>query len=143
MAADLYNDGLSDHALTVEPYAFDPVQDPELQEEVSVEVKFKRYGDYLSLNDLLIEDLNFSLPTPDQVEGVTLWIDPSDAGTITLASGNEIDSISNKVNGELACTGIALTNRTRVGKSTGSMPSTSTNAATITWKKSLPTRGQE
>ena len=70
MATDLYNDGLSDHGLTVEPYAFDPVQDPELQEEVSIEVKFKRYGDYLSLNDLLIEDLNFSLPTPDQVEGV-------------------------------------------------------------------------
>ena len=105
MATDLYNDGLSDHGLTVEPYAFDPVQDPELQEEVSIEVKFKRYGDYLSLNDLLIEDLNFSLPTPDQVEGVTMWLDASDPDSITLATGNEIDSISNKVNGAVSLYG--------------------------------------
>ena len=45
MATDLYNDGLSDHGLTVEPFAFDPVQDPELQEEVAVEVKFKDMED--------------------------------------------------------------------------------------------------
>ena len=105
MATDLYNDGLSDHGLTVEPYAFDPVQDPELQEEVSIEVKFKRYGDYLSLNDLLIEDLNFSLPTPDQVEGVTMWLDASDPDSITLATGNEIDSITNKVNSAVSLYG--------------------------------------
>ena len=37
------------HGLTVEPFDFDPVQDPELQEEVSVEVKFKRYGGVVSL----------------------------------------------------------------------------------------------
>ena len=41
MAYDLYNHGLSDHGLTVEPFNFDSVQDPELQEDVSVELKFK------------------------------------------------------------------------------------------------------
>ena len=60
MATQLYNHGLSDHGLTVEPFDFDPVQDPELQEEVSVEVKFKRYG-VVSLNEMQIEDLNFFL----------------------------------------------------------------------------------
>jgi hypothetical protein len=105
MATDLYNDGLSDHGLTVKPYAFDPVQDPELQEDVSVEVKFKRYGNFLNLNDLLIKDFDFSLPTPDQVEGVTLWIDASDSASITLATGNEIDSISNKVNNAVSLFG--------------------------------------
>ena len=43
MAVDLYNGGLSDHGLTVEPFEYEPVQDPELQESVSVQVKFKRY----------------------------------------------------------------------------------------------------
>ena len=68
MAIDLFNNGLGDHGLTIEPIEFDPVQDPELQEEVSVEVKFKRYGDFVSLNEMELEDLNFSLPDPSEVQ---------------------------------------------------------------------------
>ena len=99
MAIDLYNGGLSDHGLTVEPFEYEPVQDPELQESVSVQVKFKRYGGYLSLNDMNIEDLNFTLPTPDQIDDVNLWIDATDSSSvITLSGTNELDYWSNKVN---------------------------------------------
>ena len=48
MATQLYNHGLSDHGLTVEPFDFDPVQDPELQEEVSVDEIQKIWGLYPS-----------------------------------------------------------------------------------------------
>ena len=41
MATELYNFGISDHGLTVEPFEFDPVQDPELKEDISVGVVSK------------------------------------------------------------------------------------------------------
>ena len=33
MATQLYNHGLSDHGLTVEPFEFDPVQDPNFRKK--------------------------------------------------------------------------------------------------------------
>ena len=97
MAEDLYNDGLSDHAVTIEPFNFHTVQDPELQEEVSVQLKFKRYGGYLSLNEMNIEDLNFSLPTPDQINGVSLWLDAADTSTISLGTDKGVNTWTNKM----------------------------------------------
>ena len=82
MAEDLYNDGLSDHAVTIEPFNFDTVQDPELQEGFLCNLNSKGTGS-LSLNEMNIEDLNFSLPTPDQIDGVSLWLDAAD--TLPLA----------------------------------------------------------
>ena len=47
-----------------------------------------------------IEDLNFTLPTPDQIDDVNLWIDATDSSSvITLSGTNELDYWSlNKVN---------------------------------------------
>ena len=51
----------------------------------------------VSLNEMQIEDLNFSLPKPDEIAGVSLWIDAADESNTTMPGTNEIDYLNNKI----------------------------------------------
>ena len=67
MAMEIYNSGASDLQLTVEPYQLNSLQDPMVSEEVSVELKFKKYGSHISLNEIITPDLNHHSPTADLI----------------------------------------------------------------------------
>ena len=82
MATYLFNEGISDHGLTVETYAFDPVQDPMIHQDLELQLKFKRYGEYLDLDDMNLDNLQSTLQHPTEVNGVKLWLDATDISTL-------------------------------------------------------------
>ena len=68
-----------------------------VSEDVSVELKFKKYGSYTDLNEVSIPDLNFSLPTPADISGATLWVDSQDSDSITANLDGSLVSWTNKL----------------------------------------------
>ena len=97
MAEEIYNSGFSDLHLTIEPYQLQTVQDPMVSENVSVELKFKKYGSFTDLNEVSIPDLNFSLPTPADIVGATLWVDSQDTDSVAVDADGNLTTWTNKL----------------------------------------------
>ena len=96
---EIYNHGLGDFGLTVEAVNLNPVFDPTKDDQIEVEIQFKKFGSVIDVNTLDIPDLTFSLIEPDNPAlGASLWLDAEDTSTVEKDDLDVLISWHNKLN---------------------------------------------
>ena len=59
--AGIYNYGLGDFSLTVETVDLNPTFDALKTDNISIGMKFKKFGSFLDLDEMELPDINFTL----------------------------------------------------------------------------------
>ena len=99
--AGIYNSGLGDFSLTVETVDLNPTFDALKTDNISIGMKFKKFGSFLDLDEMELPDINFTLLSPTDFDDATLWLDATVEDSIEVDEFGFVDSWENLLDGSV------------------------------------------